>query len=66
MRRKYLQVRSAILQNRYNVHVDAQSNSACSKSNSLVSKLTYKHVNVFKFNAFTTYLIIYCVLKFSI
>jgi len=37
MRRKYLRIRSAILQNRYNVNVDMQSNSACSQSTSLVN-----------------------------
>jgi len=37
MRRKYLRIRSAILQNRYNVNFDMQSNSACSQSTSLVS-----------------------------
>lgn len=38
VRRKYLRTRSAILQNRYHVHSDLQSNSACSRqSTSLVS-----------------------------
>ncbi|CAI6354635.1 unnamed protein product [Macrosiphum euphorbiae] len=37
MRRKYLRIRSAILQNRYNVNFDMQSNSACSQSTSMMS-----------------------------
>lgn len=37
IRRKYLRIRSSILQNRYNIHFDMQSNSACSQSTSLVN-----------------------------
>lgn len=36
IRRKYLRIRSAILQNRYNVHFDMNSNSACN-SQSMVN-----------------------------
>jgi len=41
MRRKYLRIRSEILQNRYNVNFDIQSNSACSQSTSLVNTQIY-------------------------
>lgn len=47
MRRKYLRIRSAILQNRYNVNFDMQSNSACSQSTSLV--------NIIIINSYTIY-----------
>ncbi|XP_050438381.1 WD repeat-containing protein 13-like [Adelges cooleyi] len=46
IRRKYLKIRSAILQNKYNVHLDIQSNSAGSQSTSMMSLNMNKDASV--------------------